>query len=107
MENPFEIILEKLNNIEKAIEKLNTASKSEEEFMNIEQVASFIGLSKTSVYGLTHKQKIPYFKASKRLYFKKSEIINWITSSEVKSKQELNQMADEYIFKNPLIFKKR
>lgn len=26
MENPFEIILEKLNNIEKAIEKLNTSS---------------------------------------------------------------------------------
>ena len=46
MENPFEIILEKLNSIEKAIEKLNNATKSEGEFMNIDQVSSFIGLAK-------------------------------------------------------------
>lgn len=102
MEKPFEIILEKLNSIEKALEKLNTTKKEVDDFMNIEQVSSFIGLSKQTIYGLTHKQKIPYFKASKRLYFKKSDIVNWITSSKVKTKQELNQMADEYIFRNPL-----
>jgi predicted DNA-binding transcriptional regulator AlpA len=102
MENPFEIILEKLNSIEKAIEKLKAVSNDEEDFMNIDQVSSFVGLAKPSVYGLVHKQKIPYFKASSRLYFKKSEIVNWITSSRVKTKQELNQMADEYISRNPL-----
>ena len=26
--------------------------------MNIEQVANFVGLSKATIYGLTHKQKI-------------------------------------------------
>ena len=44
--------------------------------MNIDQVSSFIDLSKPTVYGLTHKQKIPYFKASKQQYFKKSDIVN-------------------------------
>lgn len=102
MENPFEIILEKLNSIEKTIEKLNTGPQSNEDFMNIDQVSSFVGLAKPTVEGLIHKQKIPYFKASSRLYFKKSEIVNWITSSRVKTKKELNQMADEYIHKKPL-----
>ena len=102
MENPFEIIIEKLNSIEKAIGKLSITTKSEEDFMNIDQVSGFIGLAKPTVYGLIHKKKIPYFKASSRLYFKKSEIVNWITSSRVKTTQELNQMADEYIHKNPL-----
>lgn len=102
MENPFEIILEKLNSIEKAIEKLNAVSNDEQEFMNLEQVSSFIGLAKPTVYGLTHKRKIPHFKAGKRLYFKKSDIMNWITSSKVKTKQEINQMVDEYIYRNPL-----
>ncbi len=91
-----------MNSIEKEIEKLNTTSKNEEDFMNIDQVSSFIDLSKPTVYGLTHIQKIPYFKASSRLYFKKSDIVNWITSSKVNTKQELNQMADEYIFRNLL-----
>lgn len=103
MENPFEIILAKLNNIEKAIEKLNATSNEVDDFMNVQQVASFIGLSKPTIYGLTHKRKIPHFKAGKRLYFKKSEIENWITSSKVKTKQEIKQMATEYIYKNPLI----
>ncbi len=102
MENPFEIILEKLNNIEKAIEKLNTQSTSDDVFMNIEQVASFVGLSKATIYGLTHERCIPHFKTGKRLYFKKSEIVNWISSTKVKTKQEVNQLADKYIFKNPL-----
>lgn len=102
MENPFEIILEKLNSIEKAIEKLKTASNDDEDFMTIEQVSSFVGLSKATIYGLTHERKIPYFKAGKRLYFKKADIVNWITSTKVKIKQEVNQLADEYIFKNPL-----
>jgi excisionase family DNA binding protein len=102
MENPFEIILEKLNSIEKAIEKLKTASNEDEDFMTIEQVSSFVGLSKATIYGLTHERKIPYFKASKRLYFKKSDVVNWITSKRVKSKQEIEQKANEYIYKHPL-----
>ncbi|MDI6049399.1 helix-turn-helix domain-containing protein [Flavobacterium sp. XS2P24] len=102
MENPFEIILEKLDNIEKAIEILNTSSNIDDDFMNIEQLSSFIGLSKPTIYRLTHKQKIPYFKASKRLYFKKSHIKKWIYASKVITKVELNQLSDEYIYRNPL-----
>ncbi len=66
MENPFEIILGKLNSIEKAIEKLKTTSKDDEDFMNIEQVYSFIDLFKPSIYGLIQKRKIPNFKAGRR-----------------------------------------
>ena len=90
MENPFEIILEKLNSIEKAIEKLNTKSNSDDDFMITEQVASFVGLSIATVYSLTHQHKIPFFQVGKRLYFKKSEIFNWIISSKVITKQEVN-----------------
>lgn len=102
MENPFEIILEKLKSIENAIEKLNTVSNTDDDFMNIEQVASFIGLSKATIYGLTHERSIPHFKTGKRLYFKKSDIVNWITSTKIRTKQELNERADNYLSKNRL-----
>lgn len=102
MENPFEIILEKLNSIEKAIEKLKTASNDDEDFMNIDQVSSFIDLAKPSVYGLVNKRKIPHFKSGKRLYFKKSDIVQWITSTKVSTKQEMEDKANEYIYRNPL-----
>jgi excisionase family DNA binding protein len=103
MENPFEIILEKLSNIERAIEKLNATSNEVEGFMNVEQVASFIGLSKPTIYGLTHGRKIPHFKTGKKLCFKKSEIENWITSSKVSTKQEIKLKASEYVYRNPIV----
>lgn len=102
MENPFEIILEILISIENAIEKLNTVSNTDDDFMNIEQVASFIGLSKATIYGLTHERSIPHFKTGKRFYFKKSDIVNWITSTKITTKQELNERADNYLSKNRL-----
>ncbi|WP_422678726.1 hypothetical protein [Christiangramia portivictoriae] len=41
-------------------------------------------------------------KASGKLHFRKSEIDNWLDNRKVKSKSEIEQMADEYILKNPL-----
>lgn len=49
-----------------------------------------------------NKRIISNFKITKRLFFKKSDIVKWITSSKVTTKEELNQLADGYIFKNPL-----
>ena len=37
MENTFEIILEKLNSIEKAIEKIQNASNDKEDFMTLDK----------------------------------------------------------------------
>ena len=65
-----------------------------DEFLNIEQVASFVGLSKDTIYGLTHKKLIPHFKTGKKLYFNKAEIADWISSKRVKTNQEINQILD-------------
>ena len=46
---------------------------------------------------LSIRVKFHDFKAWKRLYFKKSDIVNWITSIKVKIKQEVYQVAEEYI----------
>ena len=101
MENPFELLLEKIDRLERAIEKLNTSMNNNEsstnkndEFMNIEQVATFVGLSKDTIYGLTHKKLIPHFKTGKKLYFNKAEIANWISSKRVKTNQEMEQIAE-------------
>lgn len=50
MENPFKIILEKLD----SIEKLKAASNDDEDFMATEQESLSIGLAKPTVYGLVH-----------------------------------------------------
>jgi hypothetical protein len=70
MENPFELILEKLTAIESAIEKLNaTSNNSDDNFMDIKQVASFIAVSKVTVYGMTHKPNHSSFQSWKTIVF--------------------------------------
>ena len=101
MENPFEIILEKLEHIQNAISLIEKKSAADEQkFLNIDQVSDFIGLSKSSVYGLTHKRIIPHYKNGKRLYFNKSEIVDWITSCKVVTNEDMRMNVDEYLFKN-------
>jgi excisionase family DNA binding protein len=75
--------------------------KTEEVFLNIEQTAELLSMSKGSIYGLVHRNAIPYHKKGK-LYFLKSEISDWIKSGKRETKSSLHEKADDYLFKNPL-----
>lgn len=101
----FEEIIQKISdqvtdNIIKAIKPSTTPE--EDRFLTIDETSKLIDLAKPSVYGLVHKNKIPYHKKSKRLYFLKSEILDWIKSGKQESKSELEIRANEYLSKNRL-----
>ncbi|MBC7523673.1 MAG: helix-turn-helix domain-containing protein [Flavobacterium sp.] len=103
MENPFEIILDRLDRIEKAILNLNCISDipDSNQIMNISEVATYIKVAKTTIYGMTHRNTIPHYKNGKKLYFKKSEIDKWIFSKRIKTNLDIENEAMEYIRKNP------
>jgi excisionase family DNA binding protein len=103
MENPFDLLFEKLDRIEKAIQKLNLKNSvvPADQSMNISEVANYIKAAKSTIYGLTHKNTIPYYKLGKKLYFKKSEIDEWINSKKRKTKNDIEDAANEYMSKNP------
>jgi excisionase family DNA binding protein len=79
----------------------NKLSATEDPLLTIEELAEFISMTKGSIYGLVHKNAIPYHKKGK-LYFLKSEIIDWIKSGKRETKSSLHEKANEYLIKNPL-----
>jgi hypothetical protein len=101
MQNPFELILERLDRIENAIHNLNYINDIPEinQIMNVSEVAAYI-----KVYGMTHFNTIPHYKNGKRLYFKKSEIDEWIFSKRIKTRDDIENEAMEYLRKNPRKF---
>jgi excisionase family DNA binding protein len=105
MENPFEIILQKLEKIEKSIEELKNQNKESkikvQELLSCVELAEYINLKVSTIYSLVHQKKIPYYKKGK-LYFNKSEIDKWILESPHKTISDLNIEADEYLFRHPL-----
>jgi flagellar hook-associated protein FlgK len=76
MENPFDLLMDKLNNIEQQLKELRELHKQEfkDELMNINQLGDYINYQKTSIYGLVQKRKIPFIKASGKLDFLINEI---------------------------------
>lgn len=100
MENPFKIILEKLDCIEEKLNRLEQNKAEQYELMDIETLGKYINYQKTSIYGLVQKNKIPYIKRGK-LFFEKGEIDKWLISGRKITKEEVKVQAVEYIRTNP------
>ena len=46
---------------------------------------------------LTSPAAIPHYKLGKKLFFKKEEIDEWIYANKVKTRQDIENEANEYI----------
>jgi len=66
----------------------------EKEILTVEEVCQFLGLKKGSVYNLTHRQEIPFYKKGQRIYFDRNEINEWVRSDRRKTIKELKNDAD-------------
>ncbi|MBE7686268.1 helix-turn-helix domain-containing protein [Tenacibaculum piscium] len=71
-----------------------------EEPINIKEVAKLTELSVPTLYGYVQRNEIPHYKKGNRLKFFKSEILNWIKESKVKTVSEIEADADAYLSNN-------
>src|SRR5690606_25846053 len=60
-------------------------------------VSEITGLSKPTLYGYVQRNEIPYHKKGNRLYFFKSEIVDWIKTGKQKTLKELEAENDEFL----------
>lgn len=102
MDNPFELIMDKLNSIEDLLKTLLKNDKVEvpvTEILNLNQAAEHLSITKSTLYKKTSERSIPHFKQGKRLYFKRNELDTWLTEQKVKTISELEREANDYIMK--------
>lgn len=59
------------------------------DFIKIGDVADLLGVKKNRVYQLVFEKKIPYYKPTKVLLFKRSEIIAMIEATRIKPIDEV------------------
>jgi len=71
-----------------------------EQLLNITQAAEFINLAVPTVYTLASRKEIPFNKKGKRLYFLKSELVDWIRSGRRKTIAE-SQVNPESHLRTP------
>jgi excisionase family DNA binding protein len=57
---------------------------SKQDFLNVKEAAEFLDYSKSYLYKLTQLKIIPHYKPNgKKLYFKRSDLGNWITRNKI------------------------
>lgn len=89
MENN-EIIIHKLNRIEKHIFGLKA-------ILNVEELSDYTGFKKSYIYKLVHTNAIPFSKPSgKILFFERKKIDEWLLKNSHKSNDEIQQEAIEF-----------
>ncbi len=71
------------------------------EVLNLNQAAEYVSLSKSAIYKKTSERNIPHFKQGKKLYFKRSELDEWLTHKRISTHAEIEQLASEYIRRKP------
>jgi hypothetical protein len=79
MENPFEIILEKLRSIEKAIERLDTPTKNEDDILlSRVETCELLKINFSSLWKHTKSGKLTSYGIGNRIYYKKAEVLKSI-----------------------------
>ena len=61
------------------------------DILSLSEACAFLKLAKQTIYGFTSKNKIPFFKKGKKLYFKKSELESWITEGKQLTEDEIKK----------------
>ena len=103
MNNPFEALEARLNNIEtllldlKHLPKEQCEQPQQDELLTVPDTAKFLSLSVPTIYGLISKGELPVMKRSKRCYFSKVELINYLKQGRKKTLAETASEADQYI----------
>lgn len=87
-------ITEKLEKIEELILQQSLQEKT---LFNIDELVIYAGFSKLYIYKLTSQNKIPFYKPNgKHIFFKKTEIDEWLLNNRQSTIDEIESEAINY-----------
>lgn len=91
----------KLENIEKLLQHNNTVVPTEPNdiLLTIDEAAQFLFLTKPTLYSKVSRGELPVMKRSKRLYFSKLELIDYLKQGRVKTSSDISDEAFSYLSK--------
>ncbi len=103
MTNPFEVIEARLSNIETLLVSLKehpqqgATTEQPEKLLTIQQAADFLSLSVPTMYTKVSRGELPVMKRSKRLYFSRTELIEYLKDGRKSTNAEIETGADKYL----------
>ena len=75
----------------------NPTPTETELLLTVKEAAKFLSLSVPTIYGLISKNEIPFMKRSKRCYFSKIELMEYVKQGRRKTTAEIEAETDAFI----------
>ena len=94
----MESVLEKLQKQDERLRNIESLLSIQKNVLNIDEVCTLTGLSKSCVYKKTcYQNGMPFYKQAGRLFFDRLEIEKWLKTNRFQSVEELDKEAATYI----------
>lgn len=92
------LINKKLEEIERLLKQQSFLNKT---VLTLEEAANYLSLSKSSLYKITSNKQISYYNpGGKKIYFRKSDLDNWIFGAKIESTQDDFEGIESYLLQN-------
>ena len=96
--NPESALSKKVDDLIQRIIVLENVLCSGKEVLTLEEAALFMGISRSTLYKMTHSSAIPFYRPNgKLIYFEKSELLAWMRRNRSMTEEEANEKAHELL----------
>lgn len=68
--------------VKDALQQTESQEQPKSDILSVKQVCQLLGLTPATIYNLVCQRKIPNSKVGKRLFFHRSELMEWINSGK-------------------------
>lgn len=86
-------------NILKAVKSHQIHTEQTEQFLTVQETATFLNLTVPTIYSKVSKGELPVMKRSKRLYFSSTELMDYIKRGKKKSYIEIEEESEAFLKK--------
>lgn len=80
--------------------KVEPTTDQPEQLLTIQEAAEFLSLTVPTMYSKVSKGELPVMKRSKRLYFSRTELLEYLKDGRKKSNAEIEAEAKAYLLNN-------
>jgi len=89
-------LTKKVDELYRVINKVQP-QETEDQFLTVKETAKFLHLSVPTVYTKASRRELPFMKRTKRLYFAKSDLEDYLKDGRVKTVSEIEEEADQFL----------
>ena len=84
----------KIVELQERVNRLENLCYTAKEVLNLEEASAFLGIAKSTLYKMTHQNRLPYFKpAGKLIFFEKKALLDWVRGAKSMSEEGVRAEA--------------